>query len=433
MALASGSSAPALPKGAFPNVLLWAWLATVFRFVPYIGPLIGAAAPIILSLAAFNSAGVFAAALGMFVGLELITSNVLEPWLYGAGTGLSATAILVSAVFWTWLWGPVGLLLSTPLTVCAVVLGKYVPQLRFLDVILGDAQVLEPSVRVYQRLLSLDQEEAAEILHECRKEQGLEFVYDNIMIPALAMAEKDRSAGEVASERVVFVGQAFRELIDELGEAQRRDNAKEIAATAALAAPAAPAGADASSSTNETRATVTPTPKPPDSGITVLCLPAHNEADEIVGLMLAQLLEAQGHGAIAASPLSLASEMLDLIEARRAEVVCISALPPAALAHARHHCRRLHGRFPGLPTLVGLWTSKADSQTSLDRLLCENPLRLVTSLGQAMAEIYQVIQPLLLNRANVAAADAAAKSSLRGAAEAGMREPMQSLDNPIIP
>lgn len=404
-------------EGQFPNVLLWGLLATVFRFIPYVGWLIGAAAPLILSLAAFNSAGVFAATLGLYVGLESITGNLLEPWLYGSGTGLSAMAILVSGVFWTWLWGPVGLLLSTPLTVCMVVLGKYVPQLRFLDVILGDEQVLEPSVRVYQRLLSLDQEEAAEILHEYRKEKGLEFVYDNIMIPALAMAEKDRGAGELDAEREVFVGQALRELIDEMGEAQKKEKANEVAATAAMVAPAATAGADASSSTSETKATVTPTPKRPDSGITVLCLPAHNEADEIVGLMLAQLLEVQGQRVMVASRVSLASEMLDLIEAHGAEVVCISALPPAAVTHARHLCRRLHGRSPNLPTLVGLWTSKADSKKSLDRLLCENPLRLVTSLGQAMVELDQIALPLLLNRANVAAADALTKSSLRAAAQ----------------
>jgi hypothetical protein len=325
-------------------------------------------------------------------------------------------AILVSGVFWTWLWGPVGLLLSTPLTVCMVVLGKYVPQLQFLDVILGDEQVLEPSVRVYQRLLSLDQEEAAEILHECRKEKGLEFVYDNIMIPALAMAEKDRGAGELDAEREVFVGQALRELIDEMGEAQKKEKAHDVAATAAMVAPAATVGADASSSTSDANATVTPTPQRPDSGITVLCLPAHNEADEIVGLMLAQLLEAQGQRVMVASRVSLASEMLDLIEAHGAEVVCISALPPAAVTQARHLCRRLHGRSPNLPTLVGLWTSKADAKKSLDRLLCENPLRLVTSLGQAMVELDQMALPLLLNRANVAAADALTKSSLQAAA-----------------
>ncbi len=170
-------------EGRFPNVLLWALLAAVLRFVPYLGPIIGAAVPVVLSLAAFNSAGIFAATLSMYVGFEVVTSNVLEPWLYGSRTGLSVMAILVAAVFWTWLWGPIGLLLSTPLTVCLVVLGKYVPHLGFLDVVLGDEPVLEPWARVYQRLLSLDQEEAGELLHDWRKEKGLEYVYDEILVP----------------------------------------------------------------------------------------------------------------------------------------------------------------------------------------------------------------------------------------------------------
>ena len=110
----------------------------------------------------------------MYAAIELVITNVLEPWLFGSSTGLSVMAILASAVFWTWLWGPIGLLLATPLTVIVVVLGKHVPQLGFLELILGDEEVLEPSVRVYQRLLSLDQEEAGELLHDYRKESGLE-------------------------------------------------------------------------------------------------------------------------------------------------------------------------------------------------------------------------------------------------------------------
>src|SRR6185295_19000974 len=158
----------------------------------------------------FHSASAFAATLGMYVAIELVINYVVEPWLFGSSTGLSVVAILVSAVFWTWLWGPIGLLLATPLTVIVAVLGKHVPQLAFLDVILGDEQVLEPSVRVYQRLLSLDQEEAGELLHDYRKQKGLQCVYDQVMIPALAMAEKDRHTGQVDSERETFIRQAMR-------------------------------------------------------------------------------------------------------------------------------------------------------------------------------------------------------------------------------
>lgn len=369
-------------EGRFPNVLLWALLAAVLRFIPYLGPLLGAAAPVLLSLAAFGSAGVFAATICLYLTAELVTSNVLEPWLYGSKTGLSVMAILVAAVFWTWLWGPIGLLLATPLTVIVVVLGKYVPQLRFLDVILGDEQVLQPWVRVYQRLLSLDQEEAGEVLHDYRKENGLERTFDEVMVPALAMAEKDRHIGDVDAERELFIRQAMRDLIDELGEAQRAEDA-----AAQLA------------ESKQPRAAVVAPSAASEASVTVLCLPAHDEADEIIGLMLAQLLELKGQRTIAASQVSLAAEMMDLVREKDAGAVCISALPPAALAHSRYLCKRLQMKFPELPVLVGLWTSKTDSKKSLDRLPHDGTVHLATTLGAAILQIHQMIQPLLLQRA----------------------------------
>ncbi|MGA2582624.1 MAG: AI-2E family transporter [Tepidisphaeraceae bacterium] len=355
-------------EGRFPNVMLWAMLAMLLRFLPYLGPWIAAALPIVLSLALFSSAGIFIATIGLYVGLELVTSNVLEPWLYGASTGISAVAVLASAVFWTWLWGPVGLLLSTPMTVCLVVLGKYVPQMHFLGVLLGDEQALEPSYRIYQRLLSLDQEEAGELLHKYWKEFGPERTFDEILIPALEMAEKDRYAQTLDPNRETFICQAMRDLIEELAEGEKK--------RLGLTGP-----------TN-------------DSGITILCLPAKSQADEIVGLMLAQLLEFKGLHAIAASQVSLASEMLDQIEAQKSPIVCISALPPAAVAHARYLCKRLHLRFRDLPTTIGLWNSKTDPKISRDRLSCDQSVRVVNSLKGALAEIHEMIQPLLLQKAN---------------------------------
>jgi len=374
-------------EGRFPNVLLWALLAAVLRFVPYLGPIIGATLPVVLSLAAFHSAGIFVATLSMYVGLELVTGNALEPWLYGSRTGLSVMAILVSAVFWTWLWGPIGLLLSTPLTVCLVVLGKYVPHLGFLDVVLGDEPVLEPWARVYQRLLSLDQEEAGELLHDWRKEKGLEYVYDEVLIPALATAETDSQTGDLDSERESFVRQAMRDLIEELGDAQKKENAEATLAKGP--------GADAS---------LVQATSPEEPAATVLCLPAQDGADEIAGLMLAQLLELKGLRATAASQASL-----ELVAQQGATAVCISALPPAALAHSRYLCKRLSARFPGLPAVAGLWTSKVDPKKSQERLGCGGPVKLVTSLAGAIAEIRQMVQPVPLERAVAVASDDATR------------------------
>jgi predicted PurR-regulated permease PerM len=371
-------------EGRFPNVLLWMLLAMVLRFIPYAGPIAAAAMPVLLSLAVFHSVGVFAATLCLYVGIELVTNNVLEPWLYRSSTGLSVVAILAAAVFWAWLWGPVGLLLSMPLTVCAVVLGKYVPQLRFLDVILGDEQVLDPSVRLYQRLLSLDQEEASDLLQDYREEKGLACVYDDVLIPAMAMAERDRHTGTLTAEREIFVRQAVRDLVEELGEAQEKQNA-------AKAVTDEPVGT----------ASAVPAPIQQQPTVTVLCLPAHDEGDEIVGLMLAQLLKLEGQPAVVASATSLAGELMESIAQHETAAICISALPPAALAHSRYLCKRLYGRFPELHSVLGLWSSKADPKKSLARLSlsCAGPIRLVTSLTGAMAEIHQMIQPLLLQNA----------------------------------
>ncbi len=179
-----------------PNALLWGLLAAVFRFVPYIGPWIGAAGPLALSLAAFDSWRPVALVFGLFVVLELITGNAVEPFLYGSSTGLSPVAIIVAATFWTWLWGGVGLLLSTPLTVCIVVLGRYVPQLEFLHTLLGDEPVMPLDARLYQRLLALDQEEVSELVDEYLEDHTPIQFYDEVLLPALNQAQIDARHGQ---------------------------------------------------------------------------------------------------------------------------------------------------------------------------------------------------------------------------------------------
>ena len=163
--------------------------------------------------------GVFFATAGMFVVYEAIVSQFVEPLLYGARTGMSTIAVLASAVFWAWLWGPVGLLLSTPLTVILVVIGKYVPQLQFLDIMLGDEPVLEPPVRVYQRLLALDAEEAAE--SPGLPQGALADVFEEVLLPALALAEQDRHRGRLDDQRETFLLQTMRDLIENWRPAQR--------------------------------------------------------------------------------------------------------------------------------------------------------------------------------------------------------------------
>ena len=201
-----------------PHELLWGVLAALLRLIPYIGTAAAAGIPTLMALAIFPGWHQAVLVIGLFVVLELIISNVIEPWLYGSHTGISSLAILVAAVFWAVLWGPIGLILSTPLTVCLILIGRYVPQLSFLEVLLGDEPVLPLEANFYQRLLALDQDEATVIAETFLKEKPIGSFYDDVLLPALAMAEQDRHLRTLDSETADFINQNTRELIEELGE-----------------------------------------------------------------------------------------------------------------------------------------------------------------------------------------------------------------------
>jgi predicted PurR-regulated permease PerM len=418
----------------FPSFVLWALLCALLRFIPYIGPWVAAAFPITLSLAVYPGFEVFIWTAGMFVVIELLSNNLMEPFLYGHSTGMSTIAVLVSAVFWTWLWGAVGLLLATPLTVVLVVIGKYVPQLRFLDIMLGDEPVLEPHERVYQRLLAMDQEEAIEFAREYMKEMGLERVYDEVLNPALGMAEHDRHRGQLDEQRQEFIHQALREMIEELGDEWRLRQDRSDAA-AMKAAAAATVAAAKGTETLESGAAVpereTPTrmpeagasgtgndgngkpkhpaaaPKAPSEAESAVCvpkdctvnvaiLPAHDDADEISALMLAQILEFRGYCVFPMSVTTLASEMIEAVGTKQANVVVISAMPPAAVAHSRYLCKRLQARFSDLGTVVGLWAMKGDMKKATERVSCADNVLVAQSFGRGLELITQLAQPFIL-------------------------------------
>ena len=362
-----------------PSALLWGILATALRFIPYIGAVSAAAAPLGLSMAI--SAGWVAPllTLGLFVVLELLVANVVEPWIFGKNTGVSSAAILVAAVFWTWLWGPIGLLLATPLTVCLLVIGKHVPQLSFLDTLLGNEPVFELKTRVYQRLLAGDQEEAAELVLDDLEHRSLVEVYDTVLIPALALAETYWHRGNLDKDRHTFMLQGLKETVEELGERQQAMQTK--AATAQ------------STSEDEDPSLAS---LADSSRLCILCLPAHDEADEVAGMMLAQLLETRECRVHVASVATLVSEMGDLVEQHKADVVCISATPPAAVMHARHVCRRLRVRFPEVHLVVGLWDAQGDLTKAKERIGCGEATHVVSTLAAAQQQIRLLVQPLLL-------------------------------------
>jgi predicted PurR-regulated permease PerM len=371
-------------EGGIRTALLAGMICAVMRFIPYIGPWLGAAVPLALAFAAFPGNGVFFVTFGMFVGLEIFVSQVVEPNVLGSSTGVSAMAVLVAAVFWTWLWGPIGLLLSTPLTVLLVVMGKYVPQLAVLDVLLGDEPVLNPTTRIYQRLIAGDDEDAAEMALEYLKERPLEAVYDQILIPALAEAECDWHRGKLDDARHVWIRQGLKEIVQALGEAQQGEDADHASAETVREAKGH------ESEEGQAQVFAVRNPLAPGMSVTVRCLPAHDEADQIVGLMLAQVLQRRGFTVSVEDNASLASELVASVDPTTTDIAVISALPPKAALHARYLVKPLAARHPELPIVLGLWTNTKVITTEFKNV------QIATSLEAIQDTIDQIMPKILL-------------------------------------
>ena len=347
-----------------PNALLWGLLATLLRFIPFLGPWIAAAFPVVLAVAVDPGWTKLIYVFGIFVGMEIISNNIVEVLVYGATTGISNLALLVAAVFWTWVWGPAGLVLSTPLTVCLLVVGKYVPGLNFLKMLLGSEPVLEPPAQFYQRMLSMESEDMLDLAAKYVKERSLEQFYEEVFLPALLMAEQDRHRGALPDLRERFIFQATRELIDEL------EREEESAAEAAI-------GSQVYAVAN--------TPTQPTSPV-VFVVPARDEADEIVGLVVCHLLRRRG---IPASVHAVAAPLDAAIEAlaqHPVQLVFISALPPSTVGAARHTYRKLRTRYPNLRIVVGLWLHPAGLPELHERLRVTRPEEIVTTLDEALAQ-----------------------------------------------
>jgi predicted PurR-regulated permease PerM len=350
-----------------PGALLWGVIVGTLRFLPYIGPPLGGIMPLLLSLAVFDGWTRPLIVLGLFVFTELIVSNLVEPLLYGIHTGISSLAILVAAIFWTAIWGPIGLVLSTPLTVCLLVVGRHVPRLRFLQILLGDEPPLTPDSRFYQRLLAMDHHEARQVLENCLEGKTLEELYDSVLIPALSLAEQDRHQDRLEDAHQKFICQSTRELIDEFWEPRGVQPAAavdggergELSSAAALRA-------------GQSRK--------------VVCLPARDEADEIVAIMLAQVLETAGHQA-QCIPLGTAAEMLAQVKEEKPDVVCISALPPFAIPHARSLYAKLRAQDSKLRIIVGLWNFSDDPSKVSRRLGLSEGARAFTTLAELRQEL----------------------------------------------
>ena len=313
-----------------PYAFLWGFLSVPLLFIPIIGFWTAAALPTILTMGVFPDWWWPLLVVGLFLVLKTIINMLLEPLLYGRSIGVSPVPLLMMIAFWTWLWGPVGLLLATPLTVCLLVFAKHVPQLEFVEVLLSDEPAMETQVSFYQRLLAMDQVEAIEILKKFLKDHKHEQVYDELLLPALSYAKEDRQRNNLNDHEELFLLQALREII-------------EIA------------GADVQRSILSENGPSTSVNKDPLPWIKIIGCPAHGEADEVALLMLRHLLVSRNCSMEVLSSTALAAEVIARVREDNPALVCIAAVAPAGLVQVRYLSKRLRASFPDLRLVIGRW------------------------------------------------------------------------------
>jgi len=356
-----------------PNAILWGAFAAVLRFIPYAGPWIAAAFPIILSLAVSPDWTTPLLTISLFVVLELLSNNVMEPWLYGSSTGVSSLALIVAAVFWTWLWGPVGLVLATPITVCLVVMGRHIPKLSFLSVILSDEEALTPAEDCYHRLLRTGEHDEMELIETYLKNHTLSELYDSVLIPVVVTAETDHRLGLLDKEQLGFVETGVREILDDL-----EDHLEPVGRI--------PAGKAADHLDVET----------PIVDCTVYSIPARADRDELAGAMLAQLLEQHDFTVINGAGKRVAAERIADVKKAKPDVVCISVVPPSTVSHARYLCLKFKAALPDQKIVVGLWGQFDKSQESVKTLLDNGADEVVTSFTEVQKIMAKLALPLVI-------------------------------------
>jgi hypothetical protein len=307
-----------------PYAPLWGFLAFLMRYVPYIGTWIAVVPPTLFTFAVSDTWVPPIVVFVLFISLEVLAGSVAEPLLFGHSLGLSEVAQLVAAAFWAFLWGPVGLILSGPLTVCLLVVGKYVPQWRFLSILLGDEPVLSPRVAFYQRLAARDHDEAAEIVEKELATRPPEEVFDEMLVPVLATARRDAAEGRLSDDDLQFITASVREIAEEVAE---------------FKAVEAAAGA---------------TP------VRALLVPAKDAVDQAAVELFGRVLDPSLWQVEVAPANVLTSELQDMVAKVSPAVVVIAALPPGGLTHTRYLCKRLRQRFPEVKVVIGRWAAPED-------------------------------------------------------------------------
>lgn len=344
-----------------PNATLWGALMGILRMVPYAGTMIAGLAPVAFTLAVFNGWWHPLWVLLVFGGMEFVVANFVEPHVYGKRTGISSFALVLMAVVWTLLWGWPGLIVSTPLTVCLIVMGRHIPQMKFLYILLGDEAELSPEAHLYERLLAMDQVEARQIAERFLEGRDLVELYDKMVLPALILSEQDRHKGVLDEVHGTWLYQSSIELIAELSDYK---------------SPFVKRPCEGQPEPERVRP--------------VVCVPADDHADEIAATMFSQLLEQCGHKTMMLSGAALTPEILARLAEDTGTIVCISAVPPFALAQARRLAQTLREHLPENPLIVGLWGGGDDVERLRSRLGDARPESVATTLGAALMQVRQM-------------------------------------------
>ena len=351
---------------SMPFALVWGFLAAVLRFIPYVGAWVAALVPIAMSLAVFDGWMKPLLIAGLFAVTEVTIAFVLEPLFSARSAGVSSIALLIAAAFWAWLWGPIGLALAIPLTVCLVVFSRKVEGLEFIQILASDEPMLDPHVIFYQRVLAADEQDASALVAEAAKSTSCEAVYDSILVPALARARHDREIGQLTATEYAHVIEVTREVLDRVARA---------------GAACAPSPAPSEAAPPEV------TPPAPRPGIFIAGCPVHDEADRVVLEMLGRLLEPTGPPLGVAPAKSLVSEMLADIEAGRPSLICVGSL--SSNGRVRHLVKRIRTACPDTPIVVGCWglLNAATTRATLDTAGADD---LVTSLAEARVAVLRL-------------------------------------------
>jgi predicted PurR-regulated permease PerM len=349
-----------------PDATLWGVIAGVLRIVPFIGTIVGVLLPLTLSIAVSSSWLPPLGVIALFLLLEVTTVHVVEPWLHSSRTGISSLALLASAIFWSMLWGWPGLILSTPLTVCLVVIGRHSPQLSFLHSLLGKNAKLSPAAHLYERLLAMDQAEARSIAEKYLDSHPLVKLYDAVIVPALSLAEEDKHKGALSARQSRFVLLWVRELIARLESyapaAGDEDTSKRSILIAALHANL-------------------------QKEFAVVCISTRDQATELTTRILTQLLERAGHQTMMLRADALSKDVLSALAGEKDTVVFISALPPFAFVETRTIYQQVRAQLPENRIAVALWGPADNGDDTMENFGSKRPDAVLGTLSQAVRQV----------------------------------------------